>query len=54
MLIKALWNETVTIYSTPITYLWLIIMSLILLPFDLLLSPFEIIAYIIYKFNKEK
>lgn len=55
MITKYLW-ETTALYkwfAEPIDYLFALLGSIVTIPLDLILSPFEIIGLILYKiFNK--
>lgn len=51
MLVKRLWILWIghTVYPDYIDYLWTVIFTPIVLIFDIILLPFEIIAFILYK-----
>lgn len=50
-----IWEElTVTFFVSPINYLLAILGSIITIPIDLLLSPLEILALIVYKIREKE
>ena len=50
MITKKLWKEIyMNFFNEPIDYLIGVIENLITIPLDILLSPFEIIGFIVYK-----
>ena len=50
MLTYKIWEEVVyTFFRTPLDYLLAILGSIITIPIDILLSPLEILAFIVYK-----
>lgn len=55
MITKELWNNLVISYlnTEPIEYFLAIICSIFTIPLDLVLSPFELIAFIIWKVREE-
>ena len=47
------WNErTFHIYTRPVHYLAAILGFIITVPLDILLLPFELVAFILYKINE--
>ena len=50
MITKKIWEDTVLyLYTEPIDYMFGIMGCFITIPMDILLLPFEIIGFIIYK-----
>lgn len=51
MLTKNLWENSVyyKFFASPIDYLLALLGSLITLPLDIILSPFELIGLVLYK-----
>lgn len=55
MITFKIWEElTYTLFVSPTDYLLAIIGSIIAIPVDLLLSPLEILALIIYKIREKE
>lgn len=53
MITNYLWEETTwKLYIKPIHYLLVILGFIITVPLDILLLPFELVAFILYKINK--
>jgi hypothetical protein len=53
MLTHKIWEEVIyTFFITPLDYLLAILGSIITIPLDILLSPLEIVAFIIYKIKE--
>ena len=56
MLVKWIWESLLYDYrlfrkvTSPINVFQCLFLSILVLPFDILLSPLEIVAFIIYKF----
>lgn len=49
------WKEHVNGWSVePVDYLGCLVLSIITIPLDIVLSPFELIAFIIYKVREGK
>lgn len=54
MITKEVWEDIYgNICSEPVDYMIGVMKSLLTVPLDILLSPFEIIAFIIYKLSKK-
>ena len=49
MMTRWLWENTLEYGGKPTDYLFNIIVSILFIPLDILLSPFELIALIIWK-----
>lgn len=54
MITKSIWeNVCYKLFAEPIDYFLAIIASVLTIPLDILLSPFEIIGFIMYKIFEE-
>lgn len=50
LITKELWERTIHVFfAEPIDYMLAIIGSIVTIPLDLILSPFEVIGLVLYK-----
>lgn len=54
MITKSVWDGFIDIYSKPSDYFSAVFLSVFTIIADLIFSPLEIIAFIIYKINKNR